>query len=68
MARGIIKWFDNSKGYGFIERDHEQDVFVHYTQIKEEGYKTLTGGQRVEYELIDSPKGPQAHNVIKVIE
>ena len=52
--------------YGFIERNDEQDVFVHYSQIKEDGYRTLTGGQEVEYELVDSPKGPQAHNVTKV--
>jgi CspA family cold shock protein len=66
MARGRIKWFDNAKGYGFIERENDRDVFVHYSQIHGDGYKTLEGGQEVEYEIIDSPKGPQAQNVMKL--
>jgi CspA family cold shock protein len=66
MTRGKIKWFDNAKGYGFIERENDRDVFVHYSQIRGDGYKTLEGGQEVEYEIIDSPKGPQAQNVMKM--
>lgn len=66
MATGMVKWFNDSKGYGFIQADgNERDVFVHYTAIQGDGFKTLTEGQRVEFELIDGPKGPQASNVTK---
>lgn len=63
---GTVKWFNNAKGYGFIEQDEGQDIFVHYTAIIGDGYKTLIQGQEVEFELINGPKGPQAENVIKV--
>lgn len=66
MATGLVKWFNDSKGYGFIQADgSSQDVFVHYTAIAGEGFKTLAEGQKVEFELIESPKGPQAANVSK---
>ncbi|MEW6056029.1 MAG: cold-shock protein [Bdellovibrionota bacterium] len=69
MALGLVKWFNDAKGYGFIQQDgSEKDVFVHYTAIQGDGFKTLTEGQKVEFELIDGPKGPQAANVSKVTQ
>jgi CspA family cold shock protein len=66
MATGLVKWFNDSKGYGFIQADGtEQDVFVHYTAIGGDGFKTLSEGQKVQFELINGPKGPQAANVLK---
>ncbi len=66
MATGLVKWFNDSKGFGFIQADgNERDVFVHYTAIQGDGFKTLTEGQRVQFDLIDGPKGPQATNVAK---
>jgi CspA family cold shock protein len=66
MATGLVKWFNDSKGFGFIQADGaERDVFVHYTAISGDGFKTLAEGQRVNFELIDGPKGPQASNVMK---
>ncbi len=64
MAEGKVKWFNNSKGYGFIETDEGKDVFVHFSQIQQEGFKTLKQGQAVEYEMNVGDKGPQAHNVM----
>ena len=65
--RGKVKWFNESKGYGFIERDDGKgDVFVHYSDIANEGFKTLAEGEQVEFELGDSQKGPKASNVKKV--
>ncbi len=65
--RGKVKWFNESKGYGFIERDDGKgDVFVHYSDIANEGFKTLAEGEQVEFELSDSQKGPKASNVKKV--
>lgn len=66
MKTGIIKWFNNEKGYGFIEGNGEEDIFVHYSAIKQEGYKSLTEGQKVEYELLETEKGLQAINVKEV--
>jgi len=67
MATGTVKWFNNNKGYGFIEQENgHADVFVHYSAIHEDGYKSLKEGQVVEFDLIDGPKGPQAENVTKV--
>ena len=60
---GNVKWFNNEKGYGFIDYAQDEDIFVHYSAIKQEGYKTLTEGQRVEFDLIETPKGLQAINV-----
>jgi cold shock protein len=66
MATGLVKWFNDSKGYGFIQADGvDRDVFVHYTAIQGDGFKTLAEGQKVLFELIDGPKGPQAANVAK---
>jgi len=66
MATGLVKWFNDSKGFGFIQADgQERDVFVHYSAIGGDGFKTLAEGQRVDFELIDGPKGPQASNVLK---
>ncbi len=63
---GKVKWFNNAKGYGFIEQPGQDDIFVHYSAIKEDGYKTLVQGQEVEFEVMRGPKGPQAENVTKV--
>jgi len=66
MSTGKVKWFNESKGYGFIEPDGGgRDVFVHYSAIQGEGYKTLAEGQAVEFEVIQGEKGPQASNVMK---
>ncbi len=63
---GKIKWFNNEKGYGFIEGENGEDIFVHYSAIKQEGYKTLSEDQIVEYELLETEKGLQAINVKEV--
>jgi cold shock protein len=63
--RGTVKWFNNTKGYGFIGRDDGPDVFVHYSAIVGEGYRTLQEGDVVEFEIVQGPKGPQAANVQK---
>lgn len=68
MSKGIIKWFNNEKGYGFINGSVDEDIFVHYTAIKQEGYKTLSEGQTVEFDLIKTEKGLQATNVRAVNE
>ena len=65
MARGTVKWFDAKKGYGFISQDNGEDVFVHYTAIQDEGFRTLDEGQPVEFDIVQSPKGLQAENVKK---
>ena len=64
--QGTVKWFNASKGYGFLQRTDGEDVFVHYSAILDEGYKTLKQGQKVEFEIASSPKGDQAANVVKV--
>ena len=61
--QGRVKWFDNRKGFGFIGRDDGPDVFVHYTAIVGEGHQILNGGDKVEFEIVQGPKGPQAANV-----
>jgi cold shock protein len=63
MASGKVKWFDNTKGYGFIAQENGKDIFVHHTNILGKGYKTLQEGQWVTYERVDSDKGPKAANV-----
>ena len=62
---GTVKWFNNSKGYGFIGRTNGPDVFVHYSAIVAEGYKTLNEGDAVEFEIVQGAKGPQAANVVQ---
>ncbi len=63
MATGTVKWFNESKGFGFIEQESGEDVFVHFSEIQGEGFKTLNEGQAVEFELTQGPKGAQASNV-----
>lgn len=65
VAEGVVKWFSNEKGYGFISRDQGGDVFVHYTGIKGDGFKTLAEGDRVKFEITKGPKGEQAVDVVK---
>ncbi len=67
MAQGTVKWFNASKGYGFIEQESGNDVFVHFSAIKDEGFKTLDEGEKVEFDVVDGNNGkPQAANVVKV--
>lgn len=66
MTTGTVKWFDNQKGYGFIEYNDGEDVFVHFTGIEMEGYKALNEGQAVEFNIVEGSRGPQATNVVVV--
>ncbi|AOT68820.1 cold-shock protein [Geosporobacter ferrireducens] len=66
MEKGTVKWFNNEKGYGFISRENGEDVFVHFSAINTEGYKSLEEGQAVEFEVVKGDKGPQATNVVKL--
>lgn len=66
MSKGTVKWFNNQKGYGFISDEAGNDVFVHYTGLNMEGFKTVEEGQEVEFDVIDGAKGPQAVNVVKL--
>ncbi len=65
MAEGTVKWFNDSKGFGFIEQDGGKDVFVHHTAIQGNGFKSLEEGARVSFDVTDGPKGPSAKNVVK---
>jgi CspA family cold shock protein len=65
MAVGKVKWFNDAKGYGFIEQENGEDVFVHFSALKQDGFKTLKTGEKVEFEITKGPKGPQAENVMK---
>ena len=66
MEEGTVKWFNASKGYGFIQREAGEDVFVHYKSIISEGYKTLNQGDKVQFDVEEGPKGLQAKNVKKI--
>ena len=66
MAEGIVKWFSNKKGYGFIEQNDGEDIFVHFSSINMSGFKTLEGGDRVTFEMEEGDRGPVAKNVTKL--
>ncbi|HET9514925.1 MAG TPA: cold-shock protein [Gemmatimonadales bacterium] len=66
MAQGTVKWFNDAKGFGFIAQEGGKDVFVHHTAIQQEGFRSLREGDRVEFEIVEGPKGLQASNVRKV--
>jgi cold shock protein len=66
MATGTVKWFNEKKGFGFVTEDGGNDVFVHYSAITGDGFKTLVEGDKVTFEVVNGPKGPQASNVMKV--
>jgi CspA family cold shock protein len=66
MSEGTVKWFNEGKGFGFIEQSDGPDVFVHYSEIKAEGFKTLEEGAKVQFDVSEGQKGPQASNVIKL--
>jgi CspA family cold shock protein len=66
VAQGTVKWFNDSKGFGFIEQEDGEDVFVHFSAIQGDGFKTLAEGDRVEFEVQQGPKGLQSANVVKI--
>ena len=66
MSEGTVKWFNDAKGFGFIEQDGGNDVFVHHTAINADGFKSLAEGSRVSFEIVDGPKGPAAANVTQM--
>jgi CspA family cold shock protein len=65
MAKGVVKWFNDAKGFGFIEQENGEDVFVHFSSIQGDGFKSLAEGQAVTFDVIQGAKGPQAANVLK---
>ena len=66
MAEGTVKWFNDSKGFGFIEEEGGKDVFVHHSAVQGDGFKSLDEGGRVSFDIVDGPKGPAAENVVKL--
>ena len=66
MNNGTVKWFNSEKGYGFITAESGEDVFVHFSAIEQDGFKTLDEGQEVEFEVVEGARGPQAANVVKL--
>lgn len=66
MIQGTVKWFNSEKGYGFLEAETGEEVFVHFSAIQSEGFKTLEEGQKVEFEIVEGDRGPQAANVAKL--
>lgn len=66
MAVGSVKWFNDAKGFGFIQQDNGPDVFVHFSSIQEDGFKALAEGERVKFDVVNGKKGPQAANVTKL--
>ena len=66
MIEGTVKWFNESKGFGFLSQEGGADVFVHHSEIRADGYRTLDEGQKVQFEVVESPKGPRAANVTPV--
>ena len=66
LVEGTVKWFNEAKGFGFIQQDGGADVFVHFSSIKTDGFKTLAEGQRVQFEIVEGERGPKASNVVKL--
>jgi CspA family cold shock protein len=66
MAKGTVKWFNETKGFGFITQDNGTDVFAHYSAIQGDGFKTLNDGDQVSFDVIDGDKGPKAQNIVKI--
>ena len=66
MSKGTVRWFNNQKGYGFIKDENDNDIFVHFTGVNMEGFKTLSEGEEVEFDVVESEKGPQAVNVTRI--
>jgi CspA family cold shock protein len=63
---GTVKWFNSEKGYGFITADNGKDIFCHFSQIKKDGFKTLEEGEKVSFDIVDGPKGPQSENIVSL--